>query len=160
MEIENNELQTIENNTKEKTYKPKEVANMLNISTQDIRNYCSTYKQIFDKNHTMGKHREFSKNDINELKLIRYLSKEKHLKSKEIINYLTRSNKVSNLDLILSMKFLFDDVRSDISADVKETIKDEIQQEFSELKKSINQVQINKDNGIKQKKKHWYDIFR
>ena len=169
MEIKNNDLQVIENNAKEKTYKPKEVAIMLNINTQDIRNYCSTYKQILDEDHIIGKHREFSKDDINKLKLIRYLSKEKHLKSKEIIKYLTRSNKISNLDLILSMKFLFDDIRSDISADVKETIRDEIQQEFNELKKSINQTNelvqsqhtelLSRVEKRKQKKKHWYNIF-
>mgnify|MGYP000369435941 CR=1 FL=1 len=153
METKTNNLQVVKNDTEEKTYKPKEIADMLDISTQDIRNYCSTYKQILDENHIVGKHREFSKSDINKLKLIRYLSKEKHLKSKEIINYLTRSNKISNLDLILSMKFLFDDVRKDISSDVKKTIRDEMKIEFDKFLKN------NGNNEVKQSGKHWYNFF-
>lgn len=156
---QNNDLQVIENNEKEKTYKPKEVANMLDLHTQDIRNYCLTYKEILDEDHITGKHREFSKDDINKLKLIRYLSKEKHLKPHEIIEYLTRQNKVKNMDLILSMKFLFDDVKNDITNNVKETIHDEMQSEFDELKKSINRTNELVQNQKTKKKKHWFNIF-
>ncbi len=164
-------------NSKEKTYTTKEIADILNIEDQTIRNYCLTYKELLDKNHRPGKHRTFNKNDINKLKIIIYLSKEKNMKPKQIINYLNKPNQTKNMDLIVSLEFLFDNVKSEITNNVKQSIHEEIQNRFNEMKEDISYIKISNDKLIEnnnkfinsinesrvernKKKKHWFNIFK
>ena len=174
MENNSNDIEIIDSN--EKTYTTKEIADMLNIKDQTIRNYCSTYEELLDKNHRPGKHRNFNKNDINKLKIIIYLSKEKNMKPRQIINYLNKPNQTKNMDLMTSLQFLFDDVKNEMTNNLKQSIHEEIQNEFNGIKEDISQL---KDSNIKlietndnfinsietrvernKKKKHWFNIFK
>ena len=174
MENNSNNIEII--TTNEKTYTTKEIADMLHIEDQTIRNYCLTYKELLDKDHKPGKHRNFNKNDINKLKIIIYLSKEKNMKPKQIIDYLNKPNQTKNMDLMTSLQFLFDDVKNEMTNNLKQSIHEEIQNEFNGIKEDISQL---KDSNIKlietndnfinsietrvernKKKKHWFNIFK
>ena len=174
MENNSNNIEII--TTNEKTYTTKEIADMLHIEDQTIRNYCLTYKELLDKDHKPGKHRNFNKNDINKLKIIIYLSKEKNMKPKQIIDYLNKPNQTKNMDLMTSLQFLFDDVKTEMTNNLKQSIHEEIQNEFNGIKEDISQL---KDSNIKlietndnfinsietrvernKKKKHWFNIFK
>jgi DNA-binding transcriptional MerR regulator len=174
MENNSNDIEIIDSN--EKTYTTKEIADMLNIKDQTIRNYCSTYEELLDRNHRPGKHRTFNKNDINKLKIIIYLSKEKNMKPRQIINYLNKPNQTKNIDLITSLEFLFDDVKNEMTNNLKQSIHEEMQNEFNGIKEDIsllknsnNRLIENNDKFIStietrvernKKKKHWFNIFK
>lgn len=175
MENNSNNIEIIDSN--EKTYTTKEIADMLNIKDQTIRNYCSTYEELLDKNHRPGKHRNFNKNDINKLKIIIYLSKEKNMKPKQIIDYLNRPNQIKNMDLVTSLEFLFDDVKNEMTNNLKQSIHEEIQNEFNGIKEDISYIKFSNDKLIEnntilinsinesrakrnKKKKHWFNIFK
>lgn len=159
MENNSNNIEII--NSKKKVYSTKEIADILKVENQTIRNYCLTYKQFLDENHKPGEHRNFTENDIKKFKIIIYLSKEKHLKPKQIIDYLNKPNETKNMDLMMSLQFLFDDVRKQITTDVKNSLHNEFQPQFDDIKNCVlenNRLLLNRTKP--KKKKHWFNIFK
>ena len=116
---------------------------------------------MLDKSHKPGKHRTFNKNDIKKFKIIIYLSKEKHLKPKQIIDFLNKPNETKNMDLMMSLQFLFDDVRKQITNDVKNSLYNEFQPQFDDIKNCVlenNRLLL--DRAKSKKKRHWYNFFK
>ena len=81
--MENNTINFNDSNI-HKFYKTKDVAEILNVNTQTIRNYCLMFEQFLDagKNHKLGKHRTFTKQDVKKLKSSNSLFLWKFLKYK------------------------------------------------------------------------------
>ncbi|MFL0195031.1 MerR family transcriptional regulator [Clostridium sp. WILCCON 0269] len=131
-------------------YKTKDVAKMLNTSTQTIRNYCSTFKNVLDTNHKNGQHRIFTMKDINKLKLIRYLLKEKQMTANQVIQYF-KNPKGNNYDLSnVSFKLLVQALSDAMLPKIEDIVVKNLQSQTGDIKDTIyhNSTDIN-DNITK-----------
>ncbi|APM39122.1 MerR family transcriptional regulator [Clostridium kluyveri] len=140
--MENN----IINNSKINMYRTKDVAEMLNTNTQTIRNYCATFRNILDTNHKSGQHRNFTVEDINKLKLIKQLLQEKHLTSKQIIEYFNNSknNELNNFDF----KLLVQAISDAMLPQIEDIIIKNLQTQTGDIKDAITDKSDDINNNI------------
>lgn len=117
------------------TYKIREVAKILNTNTQTIRAYCSTFRTILDRNNIDGKRGDFTTDDINKLKMIQYLSKQKHYRPQQIIDYFLYND--SSLGSKKELEFIAETVYSLIKPEIQNTIKNSINTTLKEHNTTI-----------------------
>ena len=158
-----------------KTYKTKEVAEILNVNTQTIRNYCLTFSQFLDvgKDHKPGRHRNFTKQDIKKLKLVKYLIDEKHFDTDQVFLYFKNFHKNEEFD---DFNFLIQ-IISDIIISRMEEILDKYfksnTHDITDIKNilkynsnTINQIHIQQTQYVsrvqrrKNKRKQWFKFFK
>ncbi|AZV56647.1 MerR family transcriptional regulator [Clostridium sp. AWRP] len=121
------------------TYKTKDVAKLLNTSTQAIRNYCLTFKDYLNSNHHC-KYRNFTEDDINKLKMIQYLSKEKHYTTQQIKQYFldNDSSLFSNQkDLEFAAQAISNLLKPEIETIIKQSVSDIMQNNTNIIKSDI-----------------------
>ncbi|WP_368489010.1 MerR family transcriptional regulator [Clostridium sp. BJN0013] len=140
----------MENNTinisdfKNVTYKIREVAKMLNTNTQTIKTYCSTFKTILNRSNISGKRGDFSGDDINKLKMIQYLSKQKHYKPQQIIEYFLYNDSTS-LGSKKELEFIAETIYNLIKPEIENTIKNSIDTTIQKHSTNIrNDIKINR----------------
>lgn len=104
------------------TYKIREVAKMLNTNTQTIKTYCSTFRTILNRSNISGRKGDFTGDDINKLKMIQYLSKQKHYKPQQIIEYFSYNDSAS-LGNKKELEFIAETIYTLIKPEIENTIK-------------------------------------
>ena len=123
------------------TYKIREVAKMLNTNTQTIKNYCSTFRTILNRSNISGRKGDFTGDDINKLKMIQYLSKQKHYKPQQIIDYFLYNDSLGSKK---ELEFIAETIYTLIKPEIENTIKDSIDTTIQEHSTNIrNDIKIN-----------------
>ncbi|MFL0198292.1 MerR family transcriptional regulator [Clostridium sp. WILCCON 0269] len=141
--MENNMI--ILSDSKPNNYKTKDVAEMLNTSTQTIRNYCATFKSVLDTSHKNGQHRNFIMEDIDKLKLIRYLLKEKQMTANQVIKYFENPES-NNYDISdVSFKLLVQALSDEMLPKIENIIAKNLQFQTDDIKGTVtsNSTDIN-----------------
>ncbi|MFL0194216.1 MerR family transcriptional regulator [Clostridium sp. WILCCON 0269] len=129
---------------KDITYKTREVAKMLNTNTQTIKSYCTTFRKILDGSNVSGRRGDFTGDDINKLKMIQYLSKQKHYKPEQIIEYFLYNNSTS-LSSKKELEFIAETIYTLIKPEIENTIKSSINTTMEEHSNNIrNDIKINR----------------
>lgn len=123
------------------TYKIREVAKMLNTNTQTIKTYCSTFRTILNRSNISGRKGDFTGDDINKLKMIQYLSKQKHYKPQQIIDYFSYNDSLGSKK---ELEFIAETIYTLIKPEIENTIKDSIDTTIQEHSTNIrNDIKIN-----------------
>ncbi|MDF2879473.1 MAG: hypothetical protein K0R54_30 [Clostridiaceae bacterium] len=131
------------------SFKTGDVALMLNETTAMIRYYCREFEEFIGKNHTPGEHRIYTYYEINRLKYIIYLLKNKNYSVKQAKEFLStpqgrlmspiedETERVRSLVQIMT-----NELRVEISAIIKEEmnlILDESMKKLNEPMQNINE---------------------
>lgn len=132
--------------SKRDIYRTKDVAQMLNTNTQTIRNYCLTFKDILDSDHKNGQRRNFTMEDIDKLKLIKQLLQEKHLTSKQIIEYFNnpKNNELNDSNF----KLLVQAISNAILPQIEDIITKNLQLQTEDIKDTITTKSTDINNNI------------
>lgn len=135
------------------SYKTKDVANLLDETEQNIRNYAAKFENYLSMplNREPGEHRTFTKEDINKLRFIFFLKRKKNYSIKQIQEYMSTPQGESfiipedeeNAKKVQVLTEMFmEQVKAQMSTVVKQSVEEIIEEKVLEVLKNTLQEGI------------------